>query len=312
MTAVRLTLALLAVWRARGATERPIIAIAAHPAASSAPACGGSCEQVVASYVKWVEAAGGRAVALGYAWNDSRTDALLAQVNGVLLPGGGGPPGRSAYRAVATSLALAARGEALPVWGTCLGFEWLLEIVGGVALDAGFDAHNLSLPLALEPAAESSRMLGGDANAALRDALASEPITFNSHQAGLAPDEFAASAALRGNFTVLSTNADRGGRPFVSTMEHADASVPIFGTQWHPEKAQFEWGANADGTPYEAIPHAPSAIAASQHLANLFVASARASTHAFATPEAEQAALFYNFAPTSTTPEFEQTYFLHL
>ena len=34
-TAVRLTLALLAVWRARGATERPIIAIAAHPAASS-------------------------------------------------------------------------------------------------------------------------------------------------------------------------------------------------------------------------------------------------------------------------------------
>ena len=70
--------------------------------------------------------------------------------------------------------------------------------------------------------------------------------------------------------------------------------------------------ANADGTPYEAIPHAPSAIAASQHLANLFVASARASTHAFATPEAEQAALFYNFAPTSTTPEFEQTYFLHL
>lgn len=41
----------------------------------------------------------------------------------------------------------------------------------------------------------------------------------NSHHDGVTPAAFAASKGLTDTFTVLSTNVDRQGRAFVSTME---------------------------------------------------------------------------------------------
>ena len=43
--------------RAEG-TDRPIIAIVAHPSSSTNGDCGGDCELVEGSYVKWIESAG--------------------------------------------------------------------------------------------------------------------------------------------------------------------------------------------------------------------------------------------------------------
>lgn len=40
---------------------------------------------------------------------------------------------------------------------------------------------------------------------------------------------------------------------------------PIFGTQWHPEKCQFEW------TPKEVIDHSADAVFVGQYMANFFV-----------------------------------------
>ena len=40
---------------------------------------------------------------------------------------------------------------------------------------------------------------------------------------------------------------------------------PIYGTQWHPEKMQFEW------EPKEDISHSPDAIPVGQYMANFFV-----------------------------------------
>lgn len=40
---------------------------------------------------------------------------------------------------------------------------------------------------------------------------------------------------------------------------------PIYGTQWHPEKLQFEW------EPKEAISHSPDAVLVGQYMANFFV-----------------------------------------
>lgn len=71
-------------------------------------------------------------------------------------------------------------------------------------------------------------------------------------------NDFDKNAFLSGNFTILSTNTDRRGKAFVSTMEHN--LFPVFGTQWHPEKNAFEFGTNADGTPFEVIPHSRQAI----------------------------------------------------
>ena len=63
------------------------------------------------------------------------------------------------------------------------------------------------------------------------------PITFNNHHAGVSPEAFAANSAISSTFTVLATNMDRVGNPFVSLI-HAN-KMPIFASQYHPEVCTF-------------------------------------------------------------------------
>jgi gamma-glutamyl hydrolase len=231
-------------------------------------------ERLAASYVKWVEQAGARVVPIRRADDDARVAAVMARADGLLFPGGYGDAPASARLAYSLALASNARGVPVPVWGTCLGFEWLMQICARdpSVLRARIDAENISLPLELRAEAASSRMLGSPALSALRAALASRPLTMNNHDHGVTPDAFEKRPALGGAFRVLSTSTDRKGLVFVSTVEAR--ALPIFATQWHPEKAQFEW-AWRSGRPLEAIDHSDDALAASQHLARVFVQHAR-------------------------------------
>ena len=96
---------------------------------------------------------------------------------------------------------------------------------------------------------------------------------------------------------MLSTNKDRQGSEFVSMIEAF--KYPIFGSQWHPEKNNFEWGTKLGPG---AIPHGADATAVSQYAANFVVAAARRSEHAFASPGAEDAA--FRFARRSRKSRF--------
>jgi hypothetical protein len=60
---------------------------------------------------------------------------------------------------------------------------------------------------------------------------------------------------------------------------------PIYGTQFHPEKAIYEWFMPGN------IPHSRNAIALAQHLANFFVSKARCSAHRFSGGFAEESSL---------------------
>ena len=84
---------------------------------------------MAASYVKWLESAGARSLPIAYNSTPEEIHAILPQLNGVLLPGGGAgkPPG--AQMIFEEALKLNDNGTYFPVWGTCLGFEWLLEMV---------------------------------------------------------------------------------------------------------------------------------------------------------------------------------------
>jgi gamma-glutamyl hydrolase len=300
----------------------PVIALLTQPltAPSQRPGVHPHAHYIPASYVKWIEMAGGRVVPLSYYANDSQVDELIGQVNGVLLPGGGGDVPPAARRVYAHALRAAAAGDPFPVWGTCDGFEWLMQIASdddGILVQ-GFDSENISLALKWEDGARKSRVMadaldtpiqGSSPRLSIFDALGSLPLTLNNHVQGVTPSDFRSSEKLSAVFEVLATNTDRKGRKFVSMVE-GRAGLPIWATQFHPEKNIFEQGVSLpSGSPYEAIAHSRSAVAVSQYMANFFVDQARRSTRSFHSAEDEWSRLFYQLnASLLLAPAFVQTY----
>ena len=234
---------------------------------------------IAASYVKWLEVSGARSIPIPYDATPMQVNDIFAQVDGVLFPGGGGKSMPIAARHIwrlAKKVNTKDRGF-FPIWGTCLGFEYLLMLASenDDILEGGFDAENISLPLHLYPSASSGSML----YAGIEETVQTNNITLNNHMFGITPYRFARDSKLTSMFNVTSINKDRRGRYFVSTIEPKDPKAnPYYGVQYHPEKNAFEY-ATYPGTdiPYEDIDHSPDGLILTTHLGNFFVQLARQS-----------------------------------
>ena len=97
------------------------------PVSEARAAAGEQGEYIAASYIKFVEAAGGRAVPIHYSADEATLTSLAKSVNGILLPGGAVSLSNSSvyYQAGQTLYNAAVKfndaGEHFPIWGTCLG-----------------------------------------------------------------------------------------------------------------------------------------------------------------------------------------------
>ena len=193
-------------------SHTPVIVIMSHPD-------GSSHQYMAASYVKWIELAGGRVLPLSYYATDAQVDSVVAQSNGALFMGGGASLPAAAKRLWSQAMSANQNGNIFPIWGSCLGFEWIMQLASGDdnILSSGFDAENLTLALNLTARARSSRILGPASSQpvpfespplTVLDAL-SLNVTMNNHHQGLTPASFEASAKLKSAFNVLSTNFDR-------------------------------------------------------------------------------------------------------
>jgi gamma-glutamyl hydrolase len=99
--------------------------------------------------------------------------------------------------------------------------------------------------------------------------LATQAYARESHAWGVSLESLVANPDLVDAVNVLSLSADAtDGKVYVSSWEHR--ALPVWATQFHPEKNAFEWGDSLN------IPHAGEAVAAlSQAFANVFVDAAR-------------------------------------
>lgn len=172
----------------------------------------------------------------------------------------------------------------------------------GSVLTGGFDAENLTLAVDWTDAASTSTLWGPAPD--VRARLAGGRIAMNAHTFGVTPADFAANAALSGRFTVTATQTDRNGKAFTAAQE-GKGGLPIFSTQWHPEKSMFEWPVPSG----EYIAHNFSAVMSAHYPAAAFVAFAN-NVRKFDTPDAEYDALIYNYSPLyGLSSMFEQLYF---
>jgi len=249
-------------------------------------------------------------VPINYYATNSELDHLFQSLNGFFFPGGGAAFPASAQYIYDKVVKANDNGDFTPLWGTCMGFQWLLmsQSRDSNILDpksGQFDSYNISMNLDFTSAAKTSRIFS-TASQEIMNVLATENVTMNNHHYGIYTDHFKSTNSLNSFFNLLSTNQDRKGVEFVSTIEAY--KYPIYGTQWHPEKNPFEWS-KVNGAPYEAINHSPNAVAVAQFTANFFVQEVRKNNHKFADPKEEEEVLIYNYQPTYTEEDFVQTYY---
>lgn len=287
--------------------DRPIIGILTQPTYTLQKY---GPNYIAASYVKYLESAGARVVPVHHDAPPAVLREYFDNLNGILFPGGGASlDNTTLYNAGKFFYDLSIEafdksGEIFPIVGHCLGFELLTIITSNDFNILGpVDAENITLPLTFTELSSSSRMFG-EAPAKIIDILGTEPVTMNNHFYSLFPGTYETNQQLSSFYNVLSTNRDRKGVEFVSSMESVE--YPIFAVQWHPEKPQFEWNPN------EVINHSPHSIYAMQYMADFTVSQARLSTHRFASAEEEERTVIYNHEPIYTfydDNDFEQAYF---
>lgn len=101
----------------------------------------------------------------------------------------------------------------------------------------------------------------------------------------LEPEWLRKHSTLNDFYSILSTNFDRNGREFVSSIEAK--RYPFYAVQYHPEKNNFEYGtfpSDQYDIPFESIPHSFEAVTFSFHLATVFVNEARKNLHRYTLP----------------------------
>uniref|UniRef100_A0A131YL28 folate gamma-glutamyl hydrolase n=1 Tax=Rhipicephalus appendiculatus TaxID=34631 RepID=A0A131YL28_RHIAP len=298
MQYVTLVVCFAAAVACSAATERPIIGIIAQHLNSRTFSPNRTNTYIAASYVKYIEASGGRVVPIFVDQTKGYYKKLFNSVNGVLIPGGGVDLDNSGYLEAAKiifDLAIEANnhGTYFPLWGTCLGFEALSRLAIDKLVLRACQGHDLALPLNFTRGFRRSRMFSG-LSRSLERALRTRPITYNSHGKCLTPQNFT-TFGLDHFFRLTSTNVDPNGVTFISSMEAY--SYPFYGVQFHPEKNNFEWTQRKD---HVHIPHTKDAVLVSQYLGNFFLDEARKNNHSFASAAEELNALIYNYPVTYT------------
>lgn len=236
------------------------------------------------SFVKLVEAAGGRAVPVLEDTSKDDLDRLLRKLNGFILPGGDADVSDSGYARVSKqvinySKKMAKKGIKFPVLGICRGAQMMMLAEAKSDFLVETDSLNLSIPLDLTKEAKSSRLFG-HASKGLLKILSKRSVTMNAHAFGIPTLSFYNNTDLMKTFRVLSTNYDRNGTQFISTFEGRNA--PLYGLQWHPEKCLFVFN------PVLAVDHSIHAVMASQYIANFFMAEARMNPGTFRDRQEEE------------------------
>lgn len=284
--------------------QRPIIGILAQE--SDDPDLQYGKSYIAAPYVKYLESAGCRVVPIRLNLACDEYERIFYSINGILFPGGAVDLETSSFAKAAKifyDLALKAfdAGDYFPMWGTCLGLQLLVTITAERDLLINTDTENIALPLNLTTAAASSKMFQ-NFPPDLYKAMSVEPLSANFHHFSVAVQTFLENEKLNKFYSILSTDTDRKGVQFVSTME--GIRYPFYGVQWHPETSRFQW------QPDMAFPHSPNAVRLSFLLADFFVNEARKNFHHFPSPEEEKAALIYNYSPRYVpTSSYIQVYF---
>jgi len=260
-------------------TRRPTIAVL-----DNALAPRNRVGHIAASYVRWIEQGGGKAVPMLGHYTNATLKRILRSVNGVVLVGGASIFGEPGYYlmadfAIQEMKAAHKRGEVFPIWGTCLGFLFGMTNMYHAEKDdlrqCNIIAENVTLPETFKSTGIDSQFLQQMPDRIYQHLASGKPLPFHAHSCSvLLTDFYNKVPVLQKYFRVVSTSFDKGTHSeFVSMAEGRD--LPIYLLMWHPEKHPYEWNEDFD------LPHNRMAVELSQYTARFFVNQCRRNSRSF-------------------------------
>ncbi|XP_022181745.1 gamma-glutamyl hydrolase A-like [Myzus persicae] len=262
---------------------------------------------IAASYVKSIEASGGRVIPVFTNRTTEYYKDVVNKVNGILVPGGGCAFNISFGISQSTSevFQIAKRinddGDRFPILGICLGFELLLiASIGGKNPLARCNSNDVNLPLNLISTMEEKSVLFKTMPKDVRNILLTEPVTANHHNHCVTQKNFT-SMKLDDFWNPITINKDENNLTFISTVEAKN--YPFVGLQFHPEKNAYEWERND--------PHSWSAIYSARYFYDWFLNECRQNKHRYINQSTLENELIYNYPTTYSgklNSSFEQVY----
>jgi len=163
----------------------------------------------MASYVKFIEAAGGRVVPMPWNQTEEVTREQMSKLDGVLFPGGGGYYDDIGKLVLEEAIAINDNGKFFPIWGTCLGYAlmsvWTAEQPEKDILEYyGSTYHSLPIKFTKQPF--ETKMfceLGPEAYM-----LEKGNYTYNNHGVSIDPKTFKNDSKLSQFWDVTSVSYD--------------------------------------------------------------------------------------------------------
>ncbi|KAL7733547.1 hypothetical protein ACLKA6_005016 [Drosophila palustris] len=268
------------------------------------------------SYVKQLESVGAVVIPIWIGRERGYYEAILSQVNGVLLPGGAvcldeeeakqfpnltNDCVHSAQHIYELVMERNAAGEYIPLYGTCLGFQLIMinaateKEVRTKCVEPKFKA----LPLHFSKDYDKS-LLFKDLPKELAKEMCCQPFACHQHTFCITESNLH-HFKLHKKWHVLATQSDGEGGSFITLIEHSE--FPIFGSQFHPERAAYEQLFACKDTCREA--HTSICIELAQHFARTFVDACRRNSNSFDSVELMARHLICNWQPvfTGKSPE---------